>query len=226
MRGKKRGCRYFFIVDSVLNTSVSHVERLCEEIITRKVNVSWGCFLRPRGLSESLTKLMARAGCRHIEFGSDSFCDSVLHAYGKGFAFDDIRRSSELAVKSGIHCAHFLIIGGPGETETTIATGFENSKMLKKTVIFPFVGMRIYPGTRLQKIAEEQGTRGMTAGLLRPRFYVSPHLSRKMILSLLSRFRRERPNWIVGDIPDSLVTVMKGLRERGVKGPLWEFLAR
>ncbi len=226
LQAKKRGCRYFFVVDSVLNTSVSHVERLCEEIISSALNVSWGCFLRPHGLSEPLMRLMARAGCRHIEFGSDSFCDGVLQAYGKHFTFDDILFSNDLAGKTGIHCAHFLIIGGPGENETTIATSFDNSKRLKKTVIFPFVGMRVYPGTRLHEIACGEGTLGSETGLLRPRFYIAPHLSRKKVTALLGRFRRERPNWIIGDIPDSLVKVMNGLREHGVTGPLWEFLAR
>jgi radical SAM superfamily enzyme YgiQ (UPF0313 family) len=226
MQAKKRGCRYFFIVDSVFNTSASHVARICEEFISSRLNVSWGCFLRPHGLSQSLTGLMARAGCRHIEFGSDSFCDSVLHEYGKNFTFDDIRRSSELAGKSGIHCAQFLIIGGPGESERTMLDSFENSKKLAKTVIFPFVGMRIYPGTKLYGIAEEKGMLPKKAGLLRPRFYVSPDISRRAITSLLRRFRGQRPNWIIGDIPASLVQVMDGLRQRGIKGPLWEFLAR
>jgi radical SAM superfamily enzyme YgiQ (UPF0313 family) len=226
MRAKKKGCGYFFIVDSVFNTSASHVARFCEEIISCKLNVSWGCFLRPHGLSQSLFGLMARAGCRHIEFGSDSFCDSVLRAYGKHFTFEDIRRASELAVGSGIHCAHFLIIGGPGESEKTMLTSFENSKKLTRTVIFPFVGMRIYPETKLYGIALEEGMLPRKAGLLRPRFYVTPDMSRRAISSLLQRFRGQRPNWIIGDIPASLLQVMNGLRQRGVKGPLWEFLAR
>jgi radical SAM superfamily enzyme YgiQ (UPF0313 family) len=226
IEAKKRGCHYFFIVDSVFNTSASHVARFCEEIIAYKINVSWGCYIRPRGLSAKLTELMARAGCRHIEFGSDSFCDRVLEAYGKHFTFNDIHHSNELSRKAHIHCAHFLIIGGPGENKKSVLETFGNSKHLRKTVFFPFIGMRIYPGTVLHAIALHEGTLRKEEVLLQPRFYVAPHISREAIAALLYRFNRERPNWIVGEIPSPLVNIMNRLRAHGVAGPLWEFLAR
>jgi radical SAM superfamily enzyme YgiQ (UPF0313 family) len=226
LQAKKRGCRYFFIVDSIFNTSALHVTRFCEEILACHLNVSWGCFLRPRGLPAKLMGLMARAGCRHIEFGSDSFCDSVLKAYGKHFSFDDIYTSNERAGNAHIHCAHFLIMGGPGESEKSLCESFSNSKRLRKTAFFPFVGMRIYSGTALHAIARQEGMLPKEENLLRPRFYLTPHISRKAINALLCRFSRECPNWIIGEPPPSLVKAMNGLRALGMRGPLWEFLAR
>ncbi|MBD3239967.1 MAG: radical SAM protein, partial [Chitinivibrionales bacterium] len=132
------GATYFFMVDSVFNTSREHVLGLCDELIRRDLRVGWCCFLRPAGLDEELMGAMARAGLRHIEYGSDSFCDSVLQAYGKGFAFDDILRSSELARAHKVRYAHFLIAGGPSETEQTLHEGFRNSQRLRRTVIFPY----------------------------------------------------------------------------------------
>ncbi|HWH70898.1 MAG TPA: cobalamin-dependent protein, partial [Candidatus Sulfotelmatobacter sp.] len=89
--------KYAFIVDSVFNSSSRHVEEVCEAILRRGLKISWGCFLRPQGLTAELMRLMARAGLAHVEFGSDSFCDEVLEAYQKGFTFEDIRYATELA---------------------------------------------------------------------------------------------------------------------------------
>ncbi|HMD69147.1 MAG TPA: lipid biosynthesis B12-binding/radical SAM protein [Chitinivibrionales bacterium] len=219
------GARYFFVVDSVFNSSAAHVAGVCEEMIRRKVNLPWGCYLRPQGLTRELMDLMARAGLSHIEFGSDSFSDSVLAEYGKNFTFEDVYESSELARAAGVHYAHFLITGGPGETEATMREGFNNSRRLRKTVHFPFVGMRVYPGTPLFRRALSEGVITPETDLLPPFFYVSPALSKEKILALLDGFSAESRNWIVGDVPEQNASVIGKLRSIGVVGPLWEFLA-
>jgi radical SAM superfamily enzyme YgiQ (UPF0313 family) len=220
------GCKYFFIVDSVFNSSEEHVRAFCEELIGRSLGLSWGCFLRPHGLSQKLMDLMARSGLTHIEFGSDSFCDSVLDKYGKRFTFTDIESASRFARNSGVRHAHFLIVGGPGETLATMREGFENSRRLKKTVHFPFVGMRIYPGTPLWRRALSEGSIDTGTDLLHPRFYIAPGLTEEGVFSTLSEFSRESPNWIVGELPLEKTRVIEGLRQKGVQGPLWEFLIR
>ena len=225
-RIKKAGGAYFFIVDSVFNTSNNRIREICEEIIRRDLKLSWGCFLRPQGLSANLMDLMSRAGLKHIEFGSDSFCDSVLEAYGKDFRFEDIYRSSEVSRKARVHYAHFLIVGGPSETEETMRASFANSLKLQKTVHFPFVGMRIYPGTPLFSRAVTEGIIKSDEDLLTPRFYLSPHISRARVFRLLKQWSARQRNWIIGELPPALTKVTQGLRAKGVTGPLWEFLAR
>jgi radical SAM superfamily enzyme YgiQ (UPF0313 family) len=220
------GCSYFFIVDSVFNSSSSHVRALCEELLRRDLGLSWGCFLKPSGLSQELCDLMAKAGLRHIEFGSDSFCDRVLDEYGKNFTFEDIAHASGCALKAKIHHAHFLITGGPGETEATMREGFENSRRLLKTVHFPFVGMRIYPGTPLYRRAVSEGLIGAGDDLLHPVFYIARGLTEEKIFSVLSEFSRRSQNWVVGELPPEKVNVIEGLRRKGIPGPLWEFLVR
>jgi radical SAM superfamily enzyme YgiQ (UPF0313 family) len=223
---KKSGARYFFIVDSVFNSSAGHVTGVCEEIIRRNLNLSWGCFLRPQGLTRELMGLMARAGLSHIEFGSDSFSDSVLEQYGKNFTFEDVFHSSEFARAAKVHYAHFLIIGGPGETETTMRESFENSKRLTKTVYFPFVGMRVYPGTRLYDRALGERVITKDTDLLPPFFYLSPGIAKENIFILLDSFSKESKNWIIGELPEANVKIAEKLRAMGVAGPLWEYLVR
>ncbi|MGO8702025.1 MAG: B12-binding domain-containing radical SAM protein [Limisphaerales bacterium] len=58
------GCRYVSIVDSVFNSSPRHVGEICEALLRRGTKLPWGCFLRPRGLSAELMRLMRRADFR------------------------------------------------------------------------------------------------------------------------------------------------------------------
>jgi radical SAM superfamily enzyme YgiQ (UPF0313 family) len=220
------GADYLFFVDSVFNISNDHVASICEEILKRKITCQWSCFLRPKGLTSDLMKLMKLAGLSHIEFGSDSLCDSVLESYGKDITFDDIYESSEYAREHRVHYAHFLIAGGPGETEATLIEGFENSKKLRKTVFFPFVGMRIFPGTALFSKAMKDGFIKQQQDFLDPVFYISPLLDQARIRKLHEEFKAQMPNWVIDDVSPQMKSIMDGLRKKGVRGPLWEFLAR
>jgi radical SAM superfamily enzyme YgiQ (UPF0313 family) len=220
------GARYIFIVDSVFNTSTEHVTGICEEIIRRKLTIAWGCFLRPQGLTQPLMDLMARAGLSHIEFGTDSLCDSVLDAYLKDFTVADVIQSSDFARNARVKFAHFLIIGGPTETEKTIQESFTNSTRIKKSVFFPYIGMRLYPDTPLYDFVLKEGGVTREKDLLPPWFYTTPHVSQERMTALLKKHNAQQKNWIVGDVNEPLQEVMQKLRTIGVVGPLWEFLVQ
>ncbi|HSH09926.1 MAG TPA: lipid biosynthesis B12-binding/radical SAM protein, partial [Oceanipulchritudo sp.] len=162
------GTRYVFFTDSVFNTSPRHVQAVCEAIIRGKLGIEWGCFARPQNLDGDLLDLMIEAGLRHIEFGSDSFCDTTLQTYGKSFRFKDILQASETAASRKVHACHYIIFGGPGETEATIRETVANSKLLPDSPIFAFSGMRIYPHTPL---FGQSGTEKSPAELLDPAYY-------------------------------------------------------
>jgi len=226
LESKKRGHSYFFMVDSVFNTSKDHVYAFCEELISRDAQIKWSCFLKPSNLDESMVAVLAKAGLTHIEFGTDSFSDAVLAAYHKDFTFSDIYNASEWARIHNINYAHFLICGGPGETEATLNESFVNSQRLKKTIIFPFVGMRLYPNTALYKRALEEKIITSDTNLLEPFFYITPSITKEKINTLLQSFHKQMPNWMIGDAPPEIVAIMKKLRLKGIQGPLWEFLVR
>jgi len=219
------GARYAFIVDSVFNSSHSHVAEICESLIRRDCPIRWGCFLRPQNLTRELMDLMGRAGLTHIEFGSDSFSDDVLGEYEKDLTFDDIRFSNDLARAAEIDSCHFVIAGGPGETLRTLKQGFENSLLLGRPVIMAVPGMRIYPGTGLFQRALHEGQIRDDSDLLKPTYYLSPNFNLDELLDHLKQFARESPNWIVGDADPAFERLVAKLRERGVTGPLWSYFS-
>jgi radical SAM superfamily enzyme YgiQ (UPF0313 family) len=222
---ESRGAKYVFVVDSVFNSSPRHVQQVCEALIRRKLAIRWGCFLRPQGLTSDLLELMSRAGLAHIEFGSDSFCDAVLAAYGKRLRLDDILESSELARRQQIDFCHFLICGGPGETADTLQATYENSLKLNGAVIMAVVGMRIYPGTALHDRAIREGYISPETDLLTPNYYLAPGLAEAQIFGTLQQFAQQSPNWVIGDPTPAYARLVERLRARGVPGPLWSYFS-
>lgn len=220
------GAPYFFIVDSVFNSSNDHVAGICEEMIRRDLSIKWGCYLRPKGLSEELLRLAARAGMTHIEFGSDSFSDTVLESYGKNFTFGDVLHASECARRANIHYAHFLIFGGPDETEHTMYESFNNSKQIKKSIFFPFASMRLYPGTPLYQCALQEGVISKDQDLLHPFYYMNPKISQEKATSLITEFNNQSPNWISCENSVRSQKSMSILRKQNIVGPLWELLIK
>jgi radical SAM superfamily enzyme YgiQ (UPF0313 family) len=220
-----RGARYVFIVDSVFNSSPRHVFEICEAILQRGVKLKWGCFLRPQGLTAEQMLIMARAGLAHIEFGSDSFSDTVLEAYHKKLRFEDIRYSAELAAAAKVDQCHFLILGGPGETAATLEETLVNSRQLRDSVVLPIIGMRVYPGTSLCERAVAEGAITRETDLLEPFHYLAPGLSAEGITNRLQAHVFTDPNWIIGEPPPSFHELVARLRQRGVVGPLWTYFA-
>jgi radical SAM superfamily enzyme YgiQ (UPF0313 family) len=219
------GVKYAFIVDSVFNTSEDHVVQVCEALVAAKLGMEWQCFLRPRNVSRKLLELMRRAGLRHVEFGSDSFSDPVLKRYGKGFTYEEIRQASTYAHELGVKYSHFLIFGGPGETQASVEETLERAQSLPGAFHFATIGMRIYPGTPLwRELAPEENGETVSDYLAAPRFYLDPAFT---VAGLHGRLRSQRQynhNWVIGDPPTEFLATMGKLRGRGVRGPMWEYI--
>lgn len=220
------GARYVFIVDSVFNTSHSHVSGICEAILRRGLQLKWCCFLRPKRLTRDLITLMRRAGLTHIEFGSDSFSDPVLEAYGKAMTFDDILEASEHAVAENIDYAHFLILGGPGETPETLEQTVANSRKLRNATLMARVGMRVYPDTPLFDRLNGAGQIESLPRLLKPFYHVEPPLTQDGVMARLRELTHDMPNWIYDDPPPEYYKLAERLRAKGVAGPLWSYFAQ
>ena len=218
------GVKFVFFVDSVFNTSVGHVTQVCEALIRADLGVQWECFLRPRGVTRELLQLMQRAGLSHIEFGSDSFSDTVLRSYGKSFTFEEIRSASEQAHSLGLRYSHFIIFGGPGETRATVEETLARATTLPGAYYFGTLGMRIYPATPLwRQLAPEAKGETPADYLVEPRFYIAPEFTLESLHGRLREYQRANPNWIVGDPPPAFTETMGKLRKRGIRGPMWEY---
>ncbi len=212
---------YVFFTDSVFNINNDFNRELAEKMIKSGLQMKWGAYFSPHDLDEGLLGLFKRAGLTHIEFGTESLSDSVLKSYGKHFSVDEVVKISSLCNKVDVYFAHFLITGGYGETEDTVNEGFENSKRFSDTVFFPYIGMRIYPGTKLAKLALKEGVIDPMDNLLEPVYYIAPNIEYS---TLKDRAEKTGKRWV---FPDEDVTIiMQRMRLRNRKGSLWHHLKR
>ena len=216
---KNKNIDYVFFTDSIFNISNEFNYKLAEKIISKDIKIKWGAYFNFCNIDEKLLALLKRAGLTHIEFGTDSLSDTMLKNYNKPFSLSDIFATSEICLKLGIDNAHFLILAGKGETEDTINETFENSKRLEKTVFFPFIGLRIYPGTKLHEIALAENRIKPEDDLLLPTYYISEAVD---CSKLKEKAALTKKRWVFPD--DDLSSVMNKMRQRNKKGPLWEYL--
>jgi len=210
---------YVFFTDSVFNICNDYNVELAEKIIARKMNLKWGAYFNFIDLSEKLLQLLKRAGLTHIEFGTESLSDATLQQYGKPFTFAHIQEAAKLCSHLKIDFANFLILCGYGETADSLKETFENSRKLGRTVFFPFIGMRIYPGTRLRELAVAENKICAEDSLLEPVYYIAGAAD---IGTLKEKARQTGKTWIFPD--EDLSGIMEKMRAKNKKGPLWEYL--
>jgi radical SAM superfamily enzyme YgiQ (UPF0313 family) len=221
---QEAGARYLFITDSTFNCSVDHSLRVAKAFIKARLSIPWGAFFAPFKPMPDYYKIMVDAGLTHVEFGTESLCDRVLSAYAKPFFADDVFSAHKSASDAGLHIAHYLLFGGPGEDEKTIDETLKRADNLEKTMLILFCGIRIYPHTTIHKIAvrEEQITIGQN--LLKPVFYRSPTLNLDRMTNMLRERASARSHWVLGSGNEKTASIVSRLHARGRCGPLWEKL--
>lgn len=210
---------YVFFTDSVFNIDRGYNRELANMIIESGVKVNWGAYFSPRDLTFEDLQLYKKAGLTHIEFGTESFSQAQLDNYKKGFNWEDVLEKSRFCDDLGIFYAHFLILGGFGETNETLQETLDHSRLLTNTVIFPYIGMRIYPETELYEIAMREGVITSRKDLLDPTYYLSPNAD---VTNFKERARETGAKWIFPD--DNSEELMARFRAKKRRGPLWEYL--
>lgn len=221
---RDRARDYFFFVDDIFNMPEGHAIGICEEIIKRRLDIRWACFCTPKGITSGLLKAMKAAGCVAIEFGTDGGTDATLEALGKGFTVTEIEKAQRLCVECGIEAAHYLILGGPGETKKTLHETFALMERIRPRAVIAMLGVRIYPGTTLKDLALKEGLIEKGASLLEPVFYISGGV-KDSLLNDVSGWAAGRPNWVVPGLGiRSGAKIARTLAQMGKKGVMWDML--
>jgi radical SAM superfamily enzyme YgiQ (UPF0313 family) len=220
------GAEYFFITDSVFNADCSHSLAVARAFKKNGVSIPWGAFFAPLKQPEDYFRIMADAGLTHVEFGTDSLSNPVLSSYRKPFRDQQIFEIHQAAIDAGLYVAHYFLLGGPGENPQTLNETLTRVSSLKKSALFFFCGMRIYPGTALYEIAVNEGQIEEGLSILEPVFYRSPLIDSDEIVRQVRQAAGERINWIIGAGGEDSAEIIRRLYQRGHCGPMWEYLIR
>jgi radical SAM superfamily enzyme YgiQ (UPF0313 family) len=195
-RWVKAGFRRFQFVDNTFNLPPSYAEALCDFLAEAPCRMAWRCILYPGNLEERLVRAMARAGCREVSLGFESGCDEILRGMNKHFEARQVRHAAKLLSDQGISTMGFLMLGAPGETRHSVEKSLAFVRDLNLKAVKITLGVRIYPYTRLARIAVEEGLISADDDLLFPRFYMARDLEDWLRRTVEERIK-ENTTWMM-----------------------------
>lgn len=219
---REHGVDFFFFVDNVFNYPTSHARAICEELLRREVNIRWTAYVSPARCTRELFELMKRSGCQSMDLGTDAFSDPQLQRMGKSFDVAQIFDVSQWCRELEIKFNHSLIFGGPGEDWSTVAETVENTVRSKANAVIAILGVRLYRDTPMAKYVIDRGLVSRDQIGIAPMFFISEEV-RDGLVDYMTEVSTNYRNWIVPGIRKNLnERYFKRVRDRGVKGPLWE----
>ncbi len=109
------GANYFTFTDSLLNGSPKRLHAFAEEVLRRRIDISWGGFMRAH-MDLETARLLKRAGCEEVFVGIESFSDETLELMNKRRTKADNIRALRAFLTAGIFVVAGFIPGFPGDT--------------------------------------------------------------------------------------------------------------
>lgn len=153
---KNYGIEAFWFHDQVFTMIPKRAKEICDEIISRELNVTWACETHIKKLPRQLVKKMKAAGCTRIQVGIETGDPQLLANVGKrGCSIEEVEKAIYQLHDEGILIEANFIVGLPGENWNTVRN---TAKMIRKlkpddvaiSMITP------YPGTPLFALAKEK----------------------------------------------------------------------
>lgn len=226
---RERGVRRFEFVDSTFNSPPRHATAVCEAIVRRGLRVHLDTTnFTPASATPELLAAMGPAGFRWLGITAESASDEVLARLEKGFDAHQVRSVAERVERAGMKVLWIFLVGGPGETPETLdeTLRFADWRLSRGDAVYLTVGVRIYPGTTLQRIAADEGVIEGGDPLLAPAFYFSPALDRDAAVARLRDFARAHPRFMFSaDSRSSLLPYLTRLASLlRLPGPHWRYM--
>ena len=208
--------------DSVFNDDEGQYLAVVKEMHRRGVSIPWSGLFKPEGMDDETVELMRQTGLESVEIGADAATDTTLRRLGKSFLFKDIVACNDVFGRHGVATAHFYMFGGPGETPDTVLEGVDNIRSMEKTVSFIYMGLRIFPGTALARIAQREGLLAGDEELVEPLYYIAPGIDREWLEKTLTDGFSGLRHCVFP--PDMLDNSLQFLHRLGHAGSLWNMI--
>lgn len=190
--------RCFEFIDSTFNLPQHHAMGICEEIIRRDLKINLTAMgINPLSISRELFSIMHRAGFRSMMLTPEHSNNNILNSLNKGFDHEHVINAALLAKRSGIASMWFFMLGGPGESKSTVD---EALLFIKKYLNWPdslvmiTTGIRVLPQTSLAELSVKQGLLDPNHDLSEPFFYFSNKVSEYWILRRINNLIVSQPN--------------------------------
>jgi len=114
------GIKEVYIVDDTFTIDKSRVIKICDMIIERGLNISWGCCGRVNNVTPEMLHKMRSAGCWMIAYGIESGNQTVMDFVKKGITIDQVKQGIQWTKEAGILAKGYFMLGHPIDTIETI----------------------------------------------------------------------------------------------------------
>lgn len=152
----QKGIHFFYFSDDTFTYKKQWVQAICQEIIHRRLHITWVAIARVNHIKADLLEWMRKAGCIQISFGIESGSEKIRRKLNKPIKTAQIKKAFDLVKYYGIMPRAYFIYGSPGESEETIQASIDLIQTIKPLSIITYV-LDIFPGTRIYQELLEQG---------------------------------------------------------------------
>ena len=148
-----RGIKGFFLRDQSFTLNLKHAEKICGEIIRRKLEIAWYCEARVNEVTKEILGKMKKSGCKRVYYGVETGDPEILKMAKPGATLENIRRAFRLTKDVGLWANAHVILGWPDENLKTIENTCRfllelNPDGINWNFLTP------YPGTQIREIAQ------------------------------------------------------------------------
>ena len=157
---EKYNVRHFMVLDDVLTLVRKRTVEFCNEIINRKLNITFEGSTRANLLDEELVALMKKAGLSRLSFGLETVDEDMRKTMNKKVPLEAYTQSNALLNKYNVEALNSVMIGLPGETEENVWKTLNFLSKSKEVKQANFAIATPYPGTKFHEMAEK-GEGGM-----------------------------------------------------------------
>ena len=110
----------FLILDDTFTLNKPRLEKICREIVSRDLPITWGCGTRTDQIDEETLKLLKGANCVEISFGLETANQTTLDRIRKDVSVEQQKNGILLSKKVGLQTRVSTMLGLPGESEREI----------------------------------------------------------------------------------------------------------
>ncbi|KMQ49805.1 Radical SAM domain protein [Chitinispirillum alkaliphilum] len=147
-RKKLTGLKIF---DSTFTANKEHVHDFCKSV--KEYKIPWECEIRADTVDKDLLQLMKESGCYYINIGMETSDMKHLKHISKGISPEQVLNVLETCKDLDIRSKVFFTFGHMGQTfsECLKDIRFIQNNRARIDFFAVTVGMRIFPGTRLER---------------------------------------------------------------------------
>ena len=127
---------------------------ICDQIVDRKLKVTWTCSTRVDRIDIELARRMKKAGCYSIALGVESGNQQTLDLMKKRATVEQAEKAIPIIHQAGIKTYQTYVIGFPWETREMIEQTIDFAIKLNGDITQFILALPLY-GTELYEVAEK-----------------------------------------------------------------------